>query len=92
MDLLQVDDTWNSIVYSYKNSTKTLSIYVNGVFAWDKTFSQDYATWGTASSAFLARLNNYTLMSNMVLEKNVAWDSTQAQLFHNTFKSLYGLS
>jgi hypothetical protein len=85
-------NTWYSLIFTYNSTTRTWSFYTNGVLTWTITKSQDYNTWTSPIKAFLARINTDTLMSNMVLEKNVAWDSTTVQSFHDTFKSLYGLS
>lgn len=92
LDANLVDNTWCSIIYSYNNSTNTLTIYVNGVFVINKVFNQSYSIWWSSYRSYLARLSNNTLMSNFFLEKNVAWTQQDAQLFHNTFSYLYSIS
>ena len=85
------DGLWHSILWAYNHNTRTKSFYVDWQLVWTLTASSDYTTSSSGDEAYLARINNNLCMSNMVLETNVAWTQWEATLFHNTFKSLYGL-
>ena len=84
--------TWYSVVWTYDHTTRAKSYYVNWALVWTVIAQNDYNTSSSPTSAFLARVNHNTCLSNAVFETNTVWDATTVQLFHNTFKSLYGLS
>lgn len=86
------DGSWHSILWAYDHTTRVKSFYVDWQLAGTVTATTDYTTFGSASIAALARINNNLCMSNMVFETNVAWTQQEADLFHNTFKSLYWIS
>ena len=85
-------DVWHSVVWAYDHTTRTKSYYVDWVLIWNTTATNNYNTTSSLSKAILGRASNNLCISNMVLETNTVWDATTVQLFHNTFKSLYGLS
>lgn len=85
-------NTWYNVVFTYDHTTQTKWFYINGVSAGTYTIWTNYTTSSTPISAMLARINSNTLLSNMVLEKGVAWTQQDAENYFNTFKSLYSLS
>lgn len=86
------DGLWHSILWAYNHNTRIKSFYVDGQLVWTLTASNDYTTSSSGDIAFLARINNNLCMSNMVFETNTAWTQQEAEVFHDTFKSLYWIS
>ena len=85
-------NTWYSVIWTYESSTYTWKYYVNGNLIDPVTKSQNYSTKSWTNKAYLVRNNDYTLMSNLVLEKNITRNQQEISLFHDTFKSLYWIS
>ena len=85
-------NTWYSVVFTYNHTTRTKSFYANWTLIGTSTESSDYYTSSTPIKAFLARVNNNSLLSNLFLETNKVRDEQEAELFHNTFKSLYWIN
>ena len=85
-------NTWYSVVFTYNHTTRTKSFYANWTLIGTSTAGSDYNTSSNPNKAYLARINSYPLLSNLFLETNKVRDEQEAKLFHDTFKSLYGLS